>query len=131
MDKKYITWEEIEYLIWRISVKLEDIPFNSIYGIPRGGVVPGVMLSHRTGKPWTGTLRTGSLVIDDIADSGETFLNLSKEAGRNLITVGLYKRESSRFTPTVYGKEIPEGVWLVFPWEDKLSRQTRDNTKVL
>lgn len=129
MEKKYITWEEIEYLLWRAGPGVKDLPITSISGVPRGGVVPGVMLSHRTGIPWVQTPKVGSLVVDDIADSGETFLELERLLGYKPLTFTLYRRVSSAYTPTLWMREVPEGVWLVYPWESPDSRPIQDYKK--
>ena len=54
MTKEYITWNKIEKAIDVIDEKIPKELKNQvrgIYGIPRGGLIPAVMLSHRLKIP--------------------------------------------------------------------------------
>ena len=50
VDKKYLTWSQVEGLVEELAtqVKSEFTNIDSIYGIPRGGLIPAVMLSHHS-----------------------------------------------------------------------------------
>ena len=85
-----------------------------VYGIPRGGLIPAVMLSHKTGLPLVDTIGANTLIVDDMTDSGVT---MDKMPG--LYTAVLFhKPHTSVFTPNVYSKLHEGNEWLVFPWED-------------
>ena len=48
-----VSWWDMTDLIKDLTKKIPfEVPLaDSIYGIPRGGLIPAVMLSHSTGLP--------------------------------------------------------------------------------
>ena len=130
-----------------------------IVGINRGGLTPAVMLSHFLNKPMYTLdirLRDGArepesnikmafdawegkniLIVDDINDSGATFIHLQKDWqnnchpddkrwknvwGENVRFAVIVENTSSEFKGvTYYSREInklEDDVWIVFPWEE-------------
>lgn len=58
------------------------------------------------------------LVVDDVADSGETLklvLNSLKGKKLNVKTATLHKKPWSKYSPNYYVHEVKE--WIVYPWE--------------
>ena len=53
IKKEYLTWMYVDRLtdIIASQIKLNFKNVDSIYGIPRGGLIPAVMLSHKLGLP--------------------------------------------------------------------------------
>jgi len=49
--KQYYTWAEFDKDIGKIICWAGGRNFKSVYGIPRGGLVVGVAISHRLGLP--------------------------------------------------------------------------------
>jgi hypoxanthine phosphoribosyltransferase len=121
MNTEPISFFEIAYLIRKIREWVLTQNIEAIYGVPRGGCVPGVMLSHITGLPYLPALDstpyTSILIIDDIADSGRT-ISLLKEMYPAYPIVTLYRRYNCPVHVDFYGKEINHDKWLVFPWEN-------------
>src|SRR3989344_1396800 len=75
------TWQEFGKDIEEVVRWAGERNFKSIYGVPRGGLILGVVLSHRLGLPLklkVEELDQETLVVDDIADSGRTLENLEK-----------------------------------------------------
>ena len=74
MKKCSITWDTIDNLITIIAREIisESPNIYNIYGIPRGGLIPAVLLSHKLGIPVTQEVKNYSLIVDDISDSGNT-----------------------------------------------------------
>jgi hypoxanthine phosphoribosyltransferase len=120
---------------------------NVIVGIARGGLVPGLMMSHWMNKPfkpiiaalrdfpeWEDYLprKTDSrvLIVDDICDSGATFDKLekglkarSKELDRNLEVrfATLWWNNECEYEPYYYVQELAKdstNTWIFFPWEN-------------
>jgi hypoxanthine phosphoribosyltransferase len=58
------------------------------------------------------------LLIDDISDSGTSF-KLTKDMliDKEVITASLFLKHKTAFKPNVYGKIVPDDLWVVFPWE--------------
>ena len=87
---------------------------KSIYGIPRGGLVVAVRLSHLLDLPLIldpREIQSNTLVVDDIADSGKTL-----EKFKNNIIATLYYNEKSPVTPKFWIFKKKDR-WIVFPWE--------------
>ena len=96
MEKLVYTWEEQIADTNLICEKIDADEFKPdvIVGISRGGLIPGVMISHKLNIPfkpvhastrdfphWENYLPKPNdskvLIVDDICDSGETFERLS------------------------------------------------------
>lgn len=117
-----INWKDIEKGIDLLEKKLKPLKatIKNIYGLPRGGLIPAIMLSHRLEIPLVIDQRSiskNTVVVDEIIDSGETMLKLSKKKKVKLF-VGLYLRQGSKFTPDYIAFKIKEADWLQFPWEE-------------
>ncbi len=128
-NKIAVSWWDMSDLIKDLAEKIPfEVPLaDSIYGIPRGGLIPAVWLSHSTGLPLVETIGRNTLVVDDMSDSGVT---LSKMPGQ--FTAVLYhKPHTSCFTPNVWSKLHEGDEWLVFPWEklDAPAKQDYLNNK--
>jgi hypoxanthine phosphoribosyltransferase len=129
MEKVYLDWVNIEALVKCIAlnIKLSKCPPSYISGLPRGGLIPAVMLSHELNIPFIPLSLIESLptidilLVDDIADSGETL-----EAYRKYNTAVLHYKMQSEHIPTYYGMEIPNDAWIVYPWEQKESETIQD-----
>ena len=132
-EKKFYTWEWVDEQIDNIGEKLEgfDKP-QFITGVPRGGLIPAVLMSHKFDIPFIGLeaaktlpgdLKKKVLVVDDIADSGDTLAQIKRH---NFISATLARRYSSTFSPTIVGSDIGDDHWLVFPWEQKTSKAIQD-----
>lgn len=87
--------------------------YKYIFGIPRGGLIVAVWLSHQLQIPYTSNLFIDPeiLVVDDIADTGKTLFDL----GQSWDTATLYYKIRSSVKPTYYAQETSN--WIVFPYE--------------
>ena len=119
-----VSWWDINDLVRDLAGKIPfEVPLaDSIYGIPRGGLIPAVMLSHLTGLPLVQTIGENTLVVDDMTDSGVT---MSKMPGQWTATL-FHKPHTSTFTPNVYSKLHEGDEWLVFPWEKSSAPEIQD-----
>ena len=130
-----------------VNVLCREIILNKfepqvIVGLSRGGLVPGVMMSHWFNKPfkpvqaalrdfaeWEEYLPRKTdervLIVDDICDSGETFEKISKHIHNNnnkcdVRFASLWWNNEVDYEPNYYAQEMAkdsENIWLVFPWE--------------
>ena len=146
MKKIWYGWEEI---VRDVGVLCRDITISEftpdvIVGLSRGGLTPGIMLSHWLKKPfkpivtalrdfpdWEEYLPRKTdkcvLIVDDICDSGVTF----KKIQHTLIKNSVHKNCDVRFAtlwlnneqdiePDYYVHEIAkdsENAWIDFAWE--------------
>ena len=114
-NKIPLDWEEIDRLVNVLCEKIvTQIPsIDSVMGLPRGGLIPAVMVSHRLGLPLVTLPEPHTLVIDDIADSGVTLTNAP-----GIYTAVLhYKPHTSVFKPDLYSVEYKGDDFLQYPWE--------------
>jgi len=108
----HVTWEEVRKEAERIAKRWDGQVF-SVYGIPQGGAPLAVMISEILKIPMIQEpqLGMGTLVIDDLIDSGRT---MKKYFGQFKIDAGFRKPHS----PTHYAPDarlIDD--WISFPWE--------------
>ena len=136
MNKQYIDWSNIDSLVEKLCEKINQspIPFENILGVPRGGLIPAVMVSHKLGIPLVKhSITPYTLVIDDICDSGHTLKKLVNRYQTefsfplNLKTAVLhYKPHTSVFEPTIWAKQWSSNDWVLYPWERKDSKSVQD-----
>lgn len=150
LSKKYINHATVASYLNLIIEKMSKDDFipDIIVGLSRGGLVPGIMLSHFLGKPFVpieASLRdhpswnTQSenflkvekiCIVDDICDSGDTFKKLKQDILENYKGLDarfccLHYNKPSNFSVDWYGTSIDKDkkdVWLVYPWEDWWTR---------
>lgn len=117
MKYKTITWKELQEHVKLIadSVRTDGFKPTGIYGMPRGGLVPAVILSHELDVPLLLAPCKGCLVVDDIADSGVTLQHFAE--CKYQIAV-IWWKPRSKVQPTYWAKcGNEDGAWIVFPWE--------------
>ena len=95
MDKRYLNWNDVDRAINRLvaSIHTSGIKFEAVGGLPRGGLIAAVMLSHRLSIPFVAQANIASvagdiLVVDDICDTGGTLVKaaaLLKEKGAKTV----------------------------------------------
>jgi len=105
-----------------------------VTGIPRGGLIPAVIFSHKYDIPFIelhtacwgqehDSVKERIIIFDDISDTGDTFLKYTQH---KFITAALAYRRTSRFIPTLIGQTIYDDHWMVFPWEDVKAKAIQD-----
>jgi len=131
MDRRYLNWNDIDRAINRIiaSINSSEIKINAVGGLPRGGLIPAVMLSHRLGIPFVSQAQIQTtigniLIVDDICDSGKTLKRFKFE--ENIYTATLHWKQSSEYQPNYFWEIAYENEWIVYPWENKDSQTKPD-----
>ena len=139
MKKIFLTWDDIENLTSALCASItfdckekHTTPneyFKGIYAIPRGGLIIGVMMSHKLGIPLIDRLQSfygqRFLVVDDISDTGNTLSKLKAEIFDNASTATIHWHKDSICKPDYYVSEKLDD-WLVYPWENKNSVAIQD-----
>ena len=143
--KLWYDWREMRRDVNTLcrEIVLDKFDPNVIVGLSRGGLTPGVMMSHWMKKPfktikaslrdfpeWEDYLPRKTddrvLIVDDICDSGETFsrirehINERKENGVDVRFATLWWNNECNFTPHYYVNDIAKdstNTWIMFPWE--------------
>ena len=139
--KLYITWDDMRALVYHIFDEIEKQHgleyYNHIVGISRGGLIPGVILSHMLGTSFTPLVwqtRDGgetdtikaielqnsenidrTLFVDDICDSGLTIKQIKTFVPESQWAVLHQKAEIEL---DFIGKRLYNNTqWIVYPWE--------------
>ena len=147
MTKKlWYDWREMRRDVNTLcrEIMLDKFDPNVIVGLSRGGLTPGVMMSHWMKKPfkpiktslrdfpeWEDYLPRKTdervLIVDDICDSGETFhkirehINERKKNGVDVRFATLWWNNECNFEPHYYVNEIAKDstkTWIHFCWEN-------------
>lgn len=143
----HLSWERLDALCIALYQRIRADGFEPdiIVAIARGGLVPGVRLSHLFGveafeiatikknltserysargravvKAVSQRMREGRvLVVDDIVGSGDTLSVACKALGtpfERLRTAALFVNVSCDAPPNYFEKHVDD--WVVFPWE--------------
>lgn len=152
-EKLWYSWDEFAIDVEKIACAVEKSgkKFTHVYGVPRGGLLLAICLSHRLGlklllelpdgrtrfEPMCCALRMMArtpkevlqlkdskvLIVDDIADTGRT---LRKFQWRGFFIATLFRHPKSTAYPQVAIREKDDR-WVVFPWETEASSKY-DNT---
>jgi len=137
MKNVYLTNEHIRKYVLKIFLEMYHDSYKPdiIVGLARGGLVPGVLLSHMLNVPFKALNKddiftndkleyANGLIIDDINDSGRTLADFaSKYSGLfDMVRYAvIVNNESSSFDADYYGcryNKLDEPDWWVFPWEN-------------
>lgn len=143
--KKFFSWYDYHTMLKNLKEVITPSP-NIIISIGKGGSIPGVILAElfecnnlNLGlKSYNGSERgkifeyqsidnfsslrdANLLLIDDIADSGETFQYAWRKFVGNgcdrIQTASVFYKPCSIFKPNYFCKEISSDCWIVQPWE--------------
>lgn len=115
LTKVFFDYSKVNELVEILAQKIKQsiLPIKSISGVPRGGLIPAVLLSHKLNVPYTSRINPNTLLVDDIVDTGETLKNTSALYTASLI----HKPHTSTFTPTFSAHTHKTDEWIVFFWE--------------
>ncbi len=142
------SWDEVYALCRELAKKIKESKFKPdvIVAIARGGWIPARILADFllikelysvkaehwgivatvTGKakitqPLTVDLSGKSvLVVDDVADTGETVEIVAKhvkeKGAKEVKTAVIDFKHTSKFVPDYYAREMERWAWIVYPW---------------
>jgi hypoxanthine phosphoribosyltransferase len=124
MDKRFLSWNDVDRAINRLvaSINNSGVKLDTIGGLPRGGLIPAVMLSHRLSIPFVAQVNIFNipgniLIVDDICDSGKTLKRFKSE--ENIYTATLHWKQSAKYQPHYFWEIAYENEWICYPWENK------------
>lgn len=140
--KKHVSWKQLNRQVGLLCSKIaEDCSeqtvglsqpsdlYRGVYGIPRGGVVLAVMISHTLNIPYVDRLQSlygeKFLVVDDIADSGHTLHQMQAEVFQNADFATIHYSLQSIVEPKFWVEEKGND-WIVYPWENQDSKPIQD-----
>ena len=133
-----VTWDDVRAVNWSLIEQIQGEPIDLIVGISRGGLIPGVMLSHRLEIPFTplqwqtrdDTLERdflslvhldkikerNILFVDDVCDSGKTINEIRSQVPNGRWAV-LYSKLDNMGIDFIGKRVYNVHKWIVFPWE--------------
>jgi len=147
MNKLWYNWREMRRDVNSLcrEIMLDKFDPDVIVGLSRGGLTPGVMMSHWMNKPfkpiktalrdfpeWEDYLPRKTdervLILDDVCDSGVTFTKIREYIQKNALEeincdvrfAVLWWNNEIDFEPDYYVNEIAKdstNTWIHFPWE--------------
>ena len=128
--KVFYNWEDIDGRVNDLCQRLKHESFEAVYGVPRGGLIVAVLVSHKLGIPLITSLRDmygkKFLVVDDIADTGRTLEKLKKlEVCDKATFATLDYHKQSSVVPDCWISEKGDR-WIVYPWEREDSKEVQD-----
>lgn len=118
--KFFLDWDEYIYYINRLirKIKQSKIKFDSVYGVPRGGLFPATIISHQLDIEFVEILNCrlsrNMLIVDDICDTGETIDSLNFDKTKCKVAT-IFKHKKCPIVPDFFAKQNSK--WVVFPYE--------------
>lgn len=139
---KYVSWDEIQFLCRGLAERIHAAhpDIISMLAITRGGLFPAGILARelnirqietvgiesyadnkeqgqiRLLKPFSSDYAENVLVVDDLADTGNTLKYLSKTL-KNPIVTTLFVKPEGKGLVHFYAEEVPQTTWVRFPWD--------------
>ena len=107
-------WHDFEQAVETVVSSCAGQTFAGVYGVPRGGLVLAVVLSHRLEMPLLLEPCPGCLVVDDVYETGQT-LAPYQDLEDASVWVWVSKVEPQWWQAALV---IPSREWIVFPWEN-------------
>ena len=127
--KIHLSWDDVDALLTVVWNQVSEKGFKYVAGIPRGGLIPAILFSHKYGLEfleYPSNHYNDLLIFDDIADTGGT---LEKWVPNfpNPSFATLHTKTGATTKPRYTGITIPDDYgWIVYPWEKKDSKTIQD-----
>ena len=120
----FVSWDLFELAatdLYNQMLEYEEknnVKFENIYALPRGGLCLGVKLSYMAKLPVLTDrekITKDTLVVDDCTDTGHTLSGF-----KDNVTLVMFHKPTSSFRPTLFFKETAKQI--NFCWESKEER---------
>jgi len=124
MERIIYTWDDFDRDCEYLARELKQYEPYTIFGVPRGGLVVAVRLSHLTGMKLTQSVEKNTVIVDDICQTGNTLNNVTYFLGPKIdykasATLWIVQEEYAR--PDHWIRIKSKKNWVQFPWETKES----------
>ena len=130
-NKVFITPQKFHNDIITLCNMIPKNKYKFVWGIPRGGSIIAVYISHycegidylESGEGVIVDLIPETLIVDDLTDTGATLKDFAEvevtSTGELIVqdTAVLYYKLRSTFKPTYFVEQSPNDQWIVFPYE--------------
>jgi hypoxanthine phosphoribosyltransferase len=144
-NKISYNWNDYHKLVKSLIPQFKNKP-TIVVSIGKGGSIPGVIIAeyfdikninvglksynkydrsdiveYQSLTNYNDLINENILLIDDIADSGETFLYATKMLENNncenVVTASVFYKKCSKYKPDYFAREVDIDTWKVQPWE--------------
>lgn len=125
MEKVFVSCCQYEHdcVVLAKKIKKSGLKFENVFGIPRGGLVLAVRLSHLLNISLIRheeQITNKTLCCDDLNDGGSTMQEFCLSNIKAQSTAVLYVKKHSMFQPTFYVKKNCDSkTWIEFYYEVK------------
>lgn len=152
VSKNYLSDNEIRLLSKKLADKIDFSKVKGLVAITRGGLAPTLLVAQHASVKDIRTISISSygddckrgelkiitdpklenkgdgfIFIDDLVDSGETLRKIRAMYPKAKFAV-LYAKPAGESATDLFAKKVPQGEWLVFPWEpDWIEQNTSIN----
>ncbi len=138
---KYVSWDEIQLLCRGLAEQIHDAhpDLKKILAVTRGGLFPAGILARELNirlietvgigsydeqnrgivsmlKEFAADYATDVLVVDDLADTGNTLKMLKQKLVRPVVATLFVKPEGAGLVD-FYAEEVSQSTWVRFPWD--------------
>ena len=117
-----VSWHDVETRLEEVKGEVAR-KYDSLFGIPRGGLIVALLLSYKTGLPVVldlARITLKTLVVEDIIHTGDTIGRLLRAQGSSyppdIFTLYIRTKKYALAFPAKQTRD-----WLIFPWEDEKS----------
>jgi len=121
--KDVVGWDEVDDWLWDVFLFLDGKTHNLkyIYGIPRGGLIPAVWLSHHLNLSLRtkltdveirgGFVSSDTLIVDDVVSTGKSIKGFNPGNVVSLVR--------NPWSPEILFAAKETDHWVVLPWENQ------------
>ena len=120
-NKVFITPQKFHNDIIKLTKLIPKDKYDHICGIPRGGSIIAVYISHYCDIPFIEYEELNYinddknvLITDDLTDTGKTLKQFQDD---NIDTAVIYYKPRSIVKPTYFVEQMDNDIWIVFPYE--------------
>lgn len=118
-----LTWDDFDVAVADIAIKCSALKATGIYGVPRGGLVLAVALSHKLRVPLLDYPSRNGLWVDDIVDTGRTLYS----APESIAYIAWINNLKDNCNLNLISAQSNADGWVVFPWESlEMAREDKE-----
>jgi len=123
-EKYVVSWDEFQNIV-ESAIELiasHQLPFDSVFGIPRGGVAFAIAVAAHFKKPIVREPGPNTLILDDIVDSGATFSKFPRN-----YRIALFRKSTTPELPLNCFALRESDAWVEFPWETNVGEMPAED----
>lgn len=111
-----LTWDEVNEAADKCAARWQGRNIERVWGVPNGGTIPAMLVADLLGVellPAHSTPDVGTLIVDDLVDSGQT----ARRVAHTHAFDALFRKSAAPVDLAPDAVLFDQATWLVFPWE--------------